>query len=980
MPTLDRRPPGRPAPHVATAALVLASLLVLLVPSAGADESRVDDLLHRAGHLENIEGNPEDALRLYLQVLDLEQVPADKRGRALRAIARIHRSAGRIAQAKTYWKRILDDTELEPLLHEWAKRQQDAFRKADATGASQAERDRIVRERMQAELRRRITTALNAARAALDAGRFEEARRKALGVLGLDRDNAQANEILAQIEARSPDRSDMWRQWLALVESQDLVEYDRVREEVERQSRAARVSFDKGDWKEADRLYRGAIRRIDDSGFLGLGGTVDPNSLDELRAGLVVWLRQTHERGRKAGESFEPEPPLPDLRARQGSLRARTLSLLADMMRPPRDGVERIHFFEFKPELKRGREARRSLSRTLADGIDADDADGTLGRARWAERWIRKHIGTGWTDLTVRRAGKRGSRNSRLLVRLGDHIAAECGESEQRRIAKLQGDFVGVPPAMRVDIQLFAVSSAGAVGAADVLRLSAAPREKGLDHVVHNALITTCVRDLGGVPQVKHLGGARLALDGLTSRLISFTQLTAEHPEYRTFPSKPDEITVSAEDARYGLWLDLYVEDMAGRRAGPNKTPTSALSVVARVKQPDPRTPSFIVPKKASAEMPYTRLPLFTERSIEADRAVPHFGTFVLQGLPNPFPASKAEFPELLVLIGTTREDTPTPDPPRASGGNGPIVPSDVLVRDYPVGALSTEVEDEIAPESWPVLRTVQEGVSAADRRRLRDRNLADILTQLAGIDVEGPGGRDAVVVQDHRATGTLGQSGHVRLQQALQKLASHDNDLYEVRVRSAVVNAQRWNGWVAREGFARNRNGNYTVAASAREALEKELVELGATGGLFADSHRLTARATMQVRATQLRSRTIKKDYNVRRLKSGMRYAPVYGTAEEGLIVEVRPMLEREGGVRFVRVRARAARIRTIEESRYPGADNARVVRDVPRWYDGNQRSLSEVRDSELLGDDNALLLPLPLPGSDTDRIVILLTVEKVQ
>jgi len=969
----------RLAAHIAFIALAASLLVIALVPAAGADESRVDDLLHRAGHLENIEGNPEDAVRLYGQVLELEGVPAVKRGLALRALARIHQAAGRIDQAERYWKLIRTDKELEPSLRDWAQRQQDAHRKVDTAGTTQAEQDRIMRERMQAELQRRIKTALNAARSALEAGHFEEARRKALGVLGLDRKNTDAHTILAQIEARSPDRDDMWRQLLALVESQELVEYDRAREEVERRGRAARVAFDKGDWKEADRQYREALRQIDESGFLGIGGTVDPHSLDEQRAGLLVWLRQTHERGREAGFSFEPEPPLPDLAARQGSVRARTLALFADTMRPPREGAERIHFFEFSPALKRGRAAKRSLSRTLSEGIDADDEDGTLTRARWAERWIRQHIGTGWSDLKDRRGGGRSRRSRHMLVRLNDYIAAECGEREQRRIAKLQGDFVDVPPAMRIDVQLFAASAAGAVGAADVLRLSAGPREQGLDHVAHNALITTCVRDLGGVPEVKHLGGAQLAIDGLTSRRLSFTQLTAEHPAYRKFPSKPDQITVRAADARYGLWLDLYVEDMAGRRAGPNKTPTSALSVRARVKQPDSSMLSHIV--KTSATMPYTRLPVFSERVLEADRAVPHFGTFVLQGLPNPFPASRATHPELIVLLGTTREDTPTPDPPRTLTPDGPVVPSDLLVRDYPVGSLSIEVEDQILPESWPELRTVHDGVLAPDRRRLRDRNLAEVLMQLAGVDPEGPGGRDAIVVQDHRATGTLGEEGHVRLQQALSKLGSHENDLYQIRIRSGVVDPERWKTWVAREGYRRNGNGNYAIAASARDALVEEFAPLADADSLFAGRRDLLARATQKVALVQLRSRSINKDLNVRRLADdAMRFTPVSGMAEEGLLVEVRPMLERDGGMRFVRVRTRAARLRDIEPRRYPQADRPEAVYEVPRWYDGNQRSVSDVRDSELLADDTALLVPLPLPGSDSDRIVVLLIVRKVQ
>jgi tetratricopeptide (TPR) repeat protein len=307
MPTTDRRParrPGAPLAALLLVGLLLVGLLFLgQVAPAGADESRVDDLLHRARHLELVEGNAEDAIRLYEQVLEFEDVPPEKRGRALRALARIHLAAGRLDQAQTWWQRIRDDKELSNKLRDWAKSQQDDHRKADGEGASQAEQDRQLRERLRAEVRRRVTTALNASRSALDAGRFEEARRRALAALALDRENKEANEILARIEARSPDRDDMWRQLLALVESQDLVEYDRVREEVQQRNAAARRAFDNEDWREADRLYREAIRRIDDSGFLGFGGTVDPHSLDELRAGLLVWLRQTHERGRKASRT-----------------------------------------------------------------------------------------------------------------------------------------------------------------------------------------------------------------------------------------------------------------------------------------------------------------------------------------------------------------------------------------------------------------------------------------------------------------------------------------------------------------------------------------------------------------------------------------------------------------------------------------------------------------------------------------------------
>ncbi len=960
--------------------LVVALSLLCLAPAQADDSASVDKLLHRARHSERIQGDADEALRLYRQVADTKGADPAARGEALRAMARIHLSANRLADAERCWARITKDETLTQLLHDWARQQQADHRKVDLVGLTQAERDdRERKQRRDAELRR-IKTALNAARGELDAGRFEAARRKVFIVLAMDGANEEANALLATIEAKSPDRDDMWRQLLQLLESQDIVEYDRVREEIERRRRAARVAFDREDWKEADSQYRAAIRQIDESGFLGLGGAVDVHSLDELRNGLIIWLRQAHEQGTKAGLSFEPEPSLPDLEARQGSLRSRALAFFSDVMRAPREGAERIQFFEFAPRLKRGREAKRSLSYTLADGIKADDDAGSLARARWAERWIRRHIGTGWTGPRVA-SGPRASRRGRLLVRLDNHIAAQCGEREQRRISQLQGDFITTPPALRIDVQIFAVTSAGAVGAAEALRLSAGARESGLDYVVQNQLLATCVRDVGVIKGVHHLGGARLSIDGQTSPLLAFTKLTAQHPAYLKFPSEPAEITIRAHDARYGLWLDLYAEDMAGRRSGPNKTPTSALSVRALVKQPNPTVPSHIVRQQATGGRSFTRLPLFSERVIEADRAVPHFGTFVLQGLPNPFPVSRAEFPELLVLIGTTREDTPTPDPPRAHKPDSPIVPADVLVRDYPIGPLSIDIDDQMIPGSWPTLRTFQAGVTAADRRSRRDQMLTDLLFPLAGIDLEGPGGHDAIVVQDHRATGTLDPDGHVRLQQALQKLRAHENDLYQVHIRTGVVGRERWQAWVARSGYTRNANGNYIIEPAAREALTKEFDVLAAEERLFAGREVRLTRATQQVAFVKLQTDSITKDYKVRRLADDtLRYTPVGGVVEQGVVVEVRPMLERDGATRLVRVRARAARIQSIDQRPYPQADRPEVVYDVARWHAGNKPSHSDTRDSELLADDAALLAPLPLPGSDTDRVVVLITVRKVQ
>ena len=57
---------------------------------------------------------------------------------------------------------------------------------------------------------------------------------------------------------------------------------------------------------------------------------------------------------------------------------------------------------------------------------------------------------------------------------------------------------------------------------------------------------------------------------------------------------------------------------------------------------------------------------------------------------------------------------------------------------------------------------------------------------------------------------------------------------------------------------------------------------------------------------------------------------------------------------------------------------DSPRTTKSAARAL--NERALSSARDAELLSDETALLAPLPLPGSESDRIVILVVVRRIQ
>ncbi len=961
----------------------LAFLFLILAPvlSAG-DEATLTRRLNKAKDLEKIQGDTEGALEIYATLARRKDLSGTAKGDILAGAARCHEVARRFDAAAKYWSRIVADPTLSNGLRTWARRRLDEKAKREETTAGDGDGARRRHdEEIRAEERRAAQKHVAQAREALRTRRFQNAAHLCLLALKFDPKNEAAQTLLDEIEAQRPDLGDVLGRLIQFVQTKEMEEFEWLRGEVANIRRAARLAFDHEDWREADRLYRRAIGLIDDSGFLTLGATMNTGSLGEVRARLLHFLRATLDEGKKAGLSFEPEPELPDVKAAKGSGARALFGTLADMFTPREAGAESLHFFEFAPDPAVGTGKPLVTSR-FVPGLKVEHAQGSLTRARWTERWIRRNIGAHWMsagELAKRRVGDGSHRRRRLLIRVGDLICAQCGEQEQGRIEALQRAFGTTPTPLRLDVRLYATSSVGSVVAAQALRTQAGPRDTGLDHVVAGRLLGACVHLLDGLKGVTPLGRAQVNLDQATSLLLEVTRFTAEHPAY--LHVKAPALTIEDADKRYGLWLDLYAEDMPSHRRPGNDR--SALSVRARVTQPDPLYASHIVPRPSRADPLWTRRPILLERVIEADREVQHYGTFVLQGIPNPFPESNQEFGELLVLIGTTRQDTPTPDPPRATTEPA-VVPADLVSRDYRLGPLSTEVEDQGVSKGWPALHAVAEGLSPSDRQRLRDGNLANILLRLAGIDAEGPGAAHAIVVQDHLVHGTLSHKDQIRLQRAVQRLRSHENDLYEVSVQTADVPAVLWKQWTELEGMERNARGHMRVRDAARAAFEKELDAAAKGAGLFNTKRSQPARATQQITHMQIRSRTITKDLRRRVLEGGReRFTAVPGVAEEGIIVEVRPHVEIEGnagGLRMVHMRAQVARLDRIEKRLFPKTKVATALYDVPLWHAGTEGTHSETVDAEILDDETLLVMALVEPGAPERRVIIALGVRKAE
>jgi len=976
------------------AALLAVFLLLAAAPTLRAGdeppqdaEKEVRQRLNQAEVLETVRGDSTAALEIYEDLIKqptFADLAADLRADAYLGAARCNAEAGNDDAAARYWEAIRKDQALPDKARTWAREQLEkrASKPTSESGGAEAAQKIAARLRAEsaAERMRRAQSFVAEARAAFAGGRYKEALQLSLKALSFDETNEEALALQREIEARRPDLGALITDLIQFFRAQELAEYETLRGRVRSLEALGRDAVNQKDWQAADRHLRDAIRLLDESGFLTLGGAIDTQSLDASRTSLVAWLRQAREKAAAEGLTLEPEPPLPDLEARRGGLQQQFFSIAAQIFTPRERGDAPLNFYKFAPVYKQGAAAKRELDRIFFD-VTATHRKGTLTRAYWAERWIRENIGVRWVDPQEEGPA---STDRRVLVRLGDLICAQSRPAEHARIEKLRGAFARTPPPLSVSVHVFAVSGAGAVKAVEALRVRAGPRRSGLDHVATGRLVAECAEAIDGLKiegqaAVVQLGHARISLDGETSVLMELTRMTAEHPAYRTL--SPPPLSVPDEFARYGLWLDLYAEDMPERaRLGNDR---SALAVRARVTQPADNVPSHSVPRTSGKDMPYTRLPLLTEVVRTANRAVPHYGALVLQGLPNPFPATRASLGELLVLIGTTRRDTPIPDPPRVQPSPR-IDPVDSRTRDYPLGALSVEVQDDILPEDWPRLRSASEGLSGIERRRRRDLYLADILMQMANLDPEAPGGRDALQVQDHRAIATLSPDEHLRLDRAVVRMNARENDLYRATVVAAVVDKPLWRNWTKLPGMKANANGNLVAQGEGLAIVRKELTALAERGGLFNTRGDLPLRATQLRAYTNLNVRRITKDLHVRLLTRGrQRYTPVWGLAEEGLIVEVRPGLEvqgQAGGFRSVRVRVRAAHLDRIEARAYPGATLEAAVYDVPVWHTGTNGTFSQRRDAEILKDEEALLLPVGLPGVEDKVILVLLTVQRVQ
>ncbi len=955
------RSPTRSLPPVLrrrSAGWLVPALLALAAVGARADDAdsgaRLDRLLSQARYQEHTEGDAAKALGTYVQLLAEPTLDPEHRGAALLGEARCLVLLSRTDEAVAIWDTIHGDTTLPAEVREEAEK----ARAASAAAHPSVDQRQLVDaalQRIEEQKREEARGLVEQARRAYDEGRLELARQLCLDAKNLLPENPDADLLLARINKAMPDRGDLLRQLLRFAETKHVQGFRRLRTEVERLAREGIDRYKAEDLSGAADRFQSAIEKIDASEFLP--------DLREERAYVLVWLRRTIEDGRHRGLDLGHEPPFPDPTTAVAGWRRRFYDLLSEVFTPRPEEEDPLVIYDARPPpVPPDAKEAALVAGAFPEGLSVTRAPGGLVRAWWAERWIRQNVGTGWSE------SPNPGGPQRILSRFGDALIVQNNRAAHKRVEDLLQGFAPDAPPMAVDIAVLLSTSAGGTRLATRLGLKATPRESGFDLVVSNRLFEECLASVQPLEGVRLLGTTRLTLGGRPSATVEITQRSDENPVFADEPAP--SLVLGPDEARYGVWLEVYSEDLPHAPGAP----VAALGLSATRRVP---LGSVVVPK-ANAGGDWARLARpMAEQTVEAADVVPHSGTLVLLGLANPFPGSATEFPGLVVLAGARpvrhgTADVPVPDVPLAPQP----APSGPEEREYALGPLATEVVDDLIAASWPQ-RPMTVPVPLATERRARERYLASELGGAwSGLATDGA--ESPVTVTGDVARATLLPEQQERLKAAVDRLRAADLTLYDVEVTSAEVTEETL-AELLRLGKATtwsNLPGAYLLLdEEAETALDQRMRALSATGGLYALQSRLLARATQKVAASNLHTVRIVEDIRFWRDPGGeMRYTPVNGVAEEGIVVLVRPDLD-ENGRRLVRVEALAARLKSLERVALPTLGSSAAQVTVPRHYPVQSRTAAPP-----LGDGQSLLLTLPAPEGTGRVVLVRVGVKRVQ
>ncbi len=944
-------------------------------PETESIDAAIARMLLEAKMLENTQGKHHEARLKYEELLFVSdyagQLTAEQRGDALRGRARCAVQEGSTELAAQIWEAIVADDALPDDVRGWARGELDRYRAS--TAPDREDLHERLREERRAEDRRRAEALYERARLALDRHDSDKALTLALEARALDPASTRIEALLREISASRPDRGELLESLMRFVETRSLSERSALEGTLDDLERAGRSAFTKTDWKRADHLFRDAVHRIDASGFLEIGVAREFESLLGRRQRFVTWLQRVHEKAKGSEQEFAVIPPMPPPSERTAGLQGQLYGVLARLFREPERPDEALRFHPFASR-RTGRGKRPPTLSSQVAGVRVSQRPSQLTRATWAHAWIEREMGSVWLDPratdfdALRERARRRGRPLRLLARFGDMVAVQHKPAMHRRIAALSSAFEANTPRMVVDVHLLAATGPGVVRVEEALELRAQRGSSGFAFLHEGRLVGMAAELVSELEGVRALGHATIDLNDQSATHTTWLQSTGDHPMFAKVPLP--KLTLAGDNATYGLHLDLYAEDLPFAQSG---LPRSAVSVLAHTRMP---THSSVLPRLEEGEGRFRRVPRMGIHKVDAHVELAHFGTLVLLGLPNPFVPAAFENHELIVLMGVRRADEPIPDAPPEDAGR--VVPSEGVQQEHALGRLALDIEDTVLARLWPESGPPDEG-DRWQRREARSRYLARLLARMANLETPNPGDVP-VSIEDGKAVATLHAAEHTRLSRAAARVRACESDLYRIEIESAVLPRTTTEAWSTLRGAMRARGGGLRLLAPVAKQVREAIQAARKGPGLFDASEQLFAHPTQLVAMRRLVERTLVRDVQVREVRGKQVLLPELGRVAQGLIVEVRPNLEdTEQALRTVDVRARAARWRDIVRSPHPSDPEGAIEVSVPAWAQGNAGPASEDTASDVLSDDGALVLLMPVPDADHQRIAVWVQVRKV-
>jgi hypothetical protein len=210
----------------------------------------------------------------------------------------------------------------------------------------------------------------------------------------------------------------------------------------------------------------------------------------------------------------------------------------------------------------------------------------------------------------------------------------------------------------------------------------------------------------------------------------------------------------------------------------------------------------------------------------------------------------------------------------------------------------------------------------------------------------------------------------HERVAREIEHLATDEARLFAIEVRATEVPADRATAWLTEAGLSTAdplQRFWPLLGDVAATRLEERLKDVPDAGSLFATTAKLAARHTQLVTTRLIRARSLVEEFRIVRREGGApRTIPVNGTAEEGLVVSVRPVAS-VGGLASLDVSAILARIEKVETWTPADAPGDAPTVSLPR------HRLERAAGQGTFGQRDTIVLAVPVPGSEGARVVLI-------